>query len=108
MSIQTTTYKRRLREHSGLSMQALLVALTIADLRYEAKRNTHEPLPLTIQQIADACHGSRSGIVRYLNECLESGWIVGRRVFRDSRPEAQRVLPRDPDRSDTEFNACTQ
>jgi len=99
--IQTVTYKKRLRT-SALSPQARLVALTIADLRYESPYRPHQGLPLTLQQLADACGMSRRGVVRYLNECLESGWIAGCAVFRDGRQKPNEYWIADPDADDTE------
>jgi hypothetical protein len=101
--VQHLTYKKRVRKHSDLSPSALLVAQTIADLRYEAGLRPHEPMPMTVQELADACHfQSRSTARRYLNECLESGWIVGRKVFRNGRQQPNEYVLNDPTATITE------
>jgi transcriptional regulator with XRE-family HTH domain len=93
---QTTTYKKRLRKHSGLSQRALLVALTIADLRWEAGLKQHEPLPLTLEALAEACHMPRRNLIRWLKEATDSGWIRSRQVFRDGRQKPNEYLLADP------------
>lgn len=97
MAIQTSTYETRLIEKSGLSPQALLVALVISKLRYQKRCHSHEPLALTIAEIADACHmGSRTTAHKWLQECITAGWIVSKSIHRNGKQQANEYWLSDP------------
>jgi hypothetical protein len=93
---QTTTYKKRLRRLSGLPPEARLVALTIADLRYDARLASYEPLCKSLDDLAAECGMPRRTLIRWMKVCVESGWIECRRVFRDGRQQLNEYMIADP------------
>jgi hypothetical protein len=97
MPIQPQTFNTRIRDHSGLSPQALLVALTISDLRYRKRLKPHEPLAdQTLADLARLCHMPRSSLARWLKELTDSGWVLSEPVHRDGRRKANKYLLEDP------------
>lgn len=94
--IQHLTFKKRVRTQSTLSPHALSVALTIADLRYESRLSGHEPLQLSLPQLAEACHTSPRTARRARDECIAAGWLTAVPVYRDGRQQPNGYLIADP------------
>ena len=79
--LRSPTFNTRIRDHSDLPPQALLVALTISELRYKQRLKPHEPLRgASLDGLAAACHMHRATCSRWLGQLVASGWIVRRPV----------------------------
>lgn len=101
MYVQPQTFITRMLEHSQLSPGARLVALVIAERRFRRRLKPDEPLPLTVADLARDCNRSPRGVQPYIAECVESGWIPSRSVYRDGRQQPTEYYLADPTETGT-------